>query len=658
MIDLTADQRTAVRFALALCREETFSTLDVDNRVTAKRLTAHQAVASGDAFFGSCRPEVWGIDIDGPSHPAVQYLRYVIAWTGVESLECLSGRGHHRHLFVAVKDEADRDFIQEQILVAFPNLPPEVIDWRRQRTGSAIRPPGAPHRFGGRSEPVIDIDEALEIVESWCELQQPAPASVENCRLALPLWAEAARGGDFAAATALGYAAPSKPDGTVDRSRVDMSLALAYVNANRPCEEFVADRRPGGRWPSGHAQHSSDPDGYLWRTFANAERRGPLIPSHRAGLDQLDRFVQTFESDPNLAGKDRQILMGVVSLCEAYGKTTVAFSYRQLVEASLGGLRTVSETIQSGRLSPYLSAPIEPTEEGWANTSEYRLLVLEALGKWSSLEQSGSHTPGTGRLDCSGDDPTLRIHPVFSDMAGGLGQKAFETLKSFSDCEGLTVAEAGRRATGRVGSTAHKKWAARFSEIGALVSDLERPKLKRRAAGFDWDAVAIELGVHDIRNRLAERHRRDRREFVRAKQQHGLSAAEAVDEFAALARGRAITNQADHADGRTAVRFGTDEIIGTDPVMVVRRSTNTGSCRACGCGGATLDPQIGLRRHHGCLFAPWMADIERRHGASIPDELIRRLSPITDWGEFGPDPSSPPGNVLELPAMPAHAVVA
>ena len=71
-----------------------------------------------------------------------------------------------------------------------------------------------------------------------------------------------------------------------------------------------------------------------------------------------------------------------------------------------------------------------------------------------------------------------------------------------------------------------------------------------------------------------------------------------------------------------------------------------------------MDPQIGLRRHHGCLFAPWMADIERRHGASIPDELIRRLSPVTDWGEFGPDPSSPPGNVLELPAMPAHAVVA
>jgi len=654
VIDLTADQRTAVRFALALCREETFSTLDVDNRVTAKRLTAHQAVASGDAFFGSCRPEVWGIDIDGPSHPAVQYLRYVIAWTGVESLECLSGRDDHRHLFVAVRDEADRDCIQEQIRIAYPNLPPGVIDWRRQRTGSPLRPPGAPHRSGGRSEPMIDADEALEIVESWCEPQTPAP--VERRRRALSEWCEAALQGELDRCDRL-KARPlgRKANGERDRSALDVSIALEYRNKGRSKSEFVSDRRPGGPFPSPKAVEVPDPDRYLDRQWESALSRPDPIASHRDGLDRLDEYVVAFEADPDLSSVERQVLHGFVRLAERYEKTVPAVAYRQLVEESLTSLDTVSASITSRRLSRYLSAPIEPSADDWNESPEYRLRVLETV---RSPFHEQSSLPPPVRTDCSSAELLrLRVHPVFCHhKRGGRGQACFETLTSFSDVEGRSVAEALRAAT-NVGRSAHREHTTWLTEIGALGPDPENPKLKRRVPGFDWDAIAVQRCVHDIRERLAKRHRDDRREMLRWKQQNGMSATDAVNEFAALARRRTLPDEADNAGVRTVVRFDTGEIIGTDPVMVGRGSTATGLFRACGCNGATMDPHIGLRRHHGCLFAPWMAEIERRHGASIPDELIKHPLPVPDWGNFRPEPNSLPGDVLELPNIPTHTVV-
>lgn len=171
---------------------------------------------------------------------------------------------------------------------------------------------------------------------------------------------------------------------------------------------------------------------------------------------------------------------------------------------------------------------------------------------------------------------------------------------------------------------------------------------------IDFDRLAEELGLFEMTDRRERQFLENRAlQAERRFHQGNLSRAEIVEERADIAIARQEQKRL-IAERRLSTRIDTvtGEILGTQPAAVARELRRPGSCRACGCGGATLDPQIGLRRHHGCLFAPWVAEIERRHGASIPDELIRRLSPITDWGEFGPDPSSPRAMSSSYPPCP------
>jgi hypothetical protein len=504
------------------------------------------------------------------------------------------------------------------------------VDWRLGEGGSPIRPPLSPHRRGGRSEPLGDAADALDEVLAWSPATQ---ASV------LPLWVEAVAVGDWASAERLGHSPSRKANGEVDRSGVDLSIALAFRNAGMKFPDFKRYREPGGTAPSPKAvERGAHSSVYLLKQWEAAMSRPPVGDQVKVGLDRLEELLWVLESDPALTLPDRQVLHGVIALARHLGKTSVAFSYREISEWSGASLGAVADSLTSGRLAGYLSAPVEPTESTWHGTRQYRLLVHEALGRVLPSTEQSFLSPPMVRQDCSQSGILLRTLPVFADRQEALGQKGYQALAGYSFEQARTRAEALALASD-IGQTVFYERSNQFVSLGILVPDPESPKRLRRAQYVDWDRVAKDLGVLELPGVRAARYREHRRRFVRDQQQDGdLSAAEAVDAFASLA-GSNPTRVPALANPRVPENVDpfTGEILraaGPAP-----SPHNAPICRCCGRPTDRIEPTTGLPWHDSCLMPAWIAAIEERHGATIPRWLLWPAR-LPDEGEFADIPRS------------------
>jgi hypothetical protein len=601
------DRQLQLDLALAVCREGSFMMIDQKNNRRSDALTAEAAVNDGGAYFGSTHPWIWAIDIDAPHHGSVSTLRSILDDLDVAFVECRSGgEDDRRHLFVHLGQElALRTRIQEEVLRAHPDVSSKVIDWRGQETGSAIRPPLAPHRLGGRSEPLIDAAEALAVLQSW---SPPGGMGVQE----LPSWVYAYMSGDWERAKKLGH----PPKNTRDRSAIDVSIALGFRNSGRSFSDFYEHRGPAGLYPSPKAVERGDrAHDYLWKQWSDAYRQPMPATMVRAGIDRLDDLLWVIDWDPDLELGERHTLAGIVELCRTYGKTSVAFSLRQLVEASLSSLGTVSRSLNSGRLSRYLGAQTRPSDESWNKTCQYQLLVLDALGSQVPILEQSDMSPPWVIQDCSTVGTPRRTHPMFANGRGVFGQTGYQTLISFDPLEPRTQTEAMNRSLD-VGRATFRKWVKEFQYYGILV-----PADGRRLVvnpDFDWDWLSELYQVHDLRDRLADRHDDDRRKYNDLQyQRRQISASELMDRTSTLV----ARKQSRERRRREALR---------PDVGVFERATASGRaeptfrhCRCCGIPTLDVEPETGLPWHQHCLMPAWIAQIEERHGIAIPEHLLR-----------------------------------
>lgn len=105
-----------------------------------------------------------GFDLDAKSGPAAEdagRLQAMLSKVGIEHVVCESGPSNGRHVWVALSEPVGADIVADLARLAkhvFPSL--DIAPLTNARTG-CLRPPGAPHRFGGASQVISGDLEAL-----------------------------------------------------------------------------------------------------------------------------------------------------------------------------------------------------------------------------------------------------------------------------------------------------------------------------------------------------------------------------------------------------------------------------------------------------------------------------------------------------------------
>jgi hypothetical protein len=648
-------------------------------------VTIAEAIASGRPFFGNTLPHIWAIDVDHPEHPSYEALLALLDANGLDFIVCDSGSRERsgRHVFVCVPTgSAYRQTISAEI----DRLHGKAVTWRLQRGGSPIRSPLGWHRNGVTwSEPEIDSGEALALVQSWYrEATGTEPGSPVK---ALPLWAEALRRGDYADCDRLRPLRPlaRKGNGHVDRSAADLALAHAYRNAGHTIDDYLADRLPGGRFPSPKAGERSQPERYLQQQWAAACERPAAAERFRAGLDRLDDFEQAVAMHPGMSRTVQKIIGALIATAEKLGKTTVGLSWTDMQEATGCARSTVSRALRQPAMRLFVEM-IRNREPGHVAT--YRLRVLETLAGWCKRATPHICTEGD-RLEryrnCTIPEPN---HPLFWERPEALRGTGYRTLVTFDTAEPRTKAEAMRQRSG-VSERTWKTKAAELQRAGIIVPTEPAGARFVIAPGINWDALAMGRGLlhaqtEHVERLNAQRHDRIEALYVRgwisdeeAAQRHesvdkrAISPAEVID----FETGEILSSASLHQESLQRERTGTLEAPeglsvperpsaavygavvdferfeghkapGQEVAEIVKShssqtpykadspvadaTANPFRCACCGHQTDRLEPVTGLPWHGHCLMPRWLVSYYDPLGFTVPAHLIANPQPVVD----------------------------
>ncbi|MGE0306416.1 MAG: hypothetical protein AB7Q27_11715 [Acidimicrobiia bacterium] len=634
----------------------------------ARRVTAEQAVESGRPYLGRTLPWVWAIDIDidTSSREGGEVLRAVLGQLELAGLDeyflCDSGRPGYRHVFVYEPEGAEARRALAEAVRAF--VSPGVVDFRLQATGAAIRPPGAPHRFGGRSMPVDGVDEALEVLRAWWARHgvfdhdvQPGPTkgsladlSARDRALLRNDWAEADR---------IGPPVPRR-GASVDRSAVDISLAQSLRCIGWTREDFVRARAPGGEFPSSKALERNDPETYLGRQWDWAGEHD-MTSVQRAGLARLGEFQQAFvvSNHRGLSMVARRVLSAVIAIADARGRTALNVGWREIRELTGAGNGPIGSALDELKLCGLIGVGRVASEGRFSGQATGVRLNISALDRLEVGQNSALSVTPNPVVAPFRPTPTLH-HPAF--WPGGLKPTGWETLIHLSDCEARSLAELEARSG--VSRETLKRRLPELVAAGAVVrvGTERRPKYVANP-DFDFDRYAADQGLLERQRQLELEHIEDRREFIGYQMNTGaISAREALERFGKLParpESRPVSRSPIVANDRLIDPFTGVILDGTSvvPLMVVEAAPEPTSrhCRCCGRPSARVHPTVGLPWHDGCLMPVWVARIERRNGVEIPDDLVAppQPAPIDPW-EIDP----PVARMVPLGRRPELAVAA
>lgn len=629
------------RLALLTCQEHRFRLYLGDGTNTPRpgNVSAKEAVRSGGPFFGFTLPHVWGIDVDldvtTPDGERVRrQLLALLDSAGLdEVIECWSGQPGHLHVFVYEPGDVDRKRIAEHFRADVDSR----VDFRLQKGGSPIRPPGAPHRLDShmRSTPDIGWREAIEMFEDWAERaghvprRSESPTAVTGSLNDLSERDQALRRSDWMTADKVGPPVPRHGD-RVDRSAVDIALAAGFLSAGLTVEDFVQDRMPMGSCPSPRALDEADPEGYLRSQFDWALTH-PLWSKTTVGLADLDEFefLTVYRNLLDLDLTARTLLSAMCAKATSLGRTRFDWDRRDMNESTDLGMGPIATA--TGRLEKAGVVRRRPASRvGFADNYQLNVVsITERLNECKNRTHTVTSEQTLYELFLHLPPP---FHPAYS--RAGLKRTAWSVLLCFTIDEPRTVTEASK-----LGGPCLRTFRDRAKElraIGALVSPdggssyIVDPE-------FNFDQYADDRGLWDRRLRRAHKHDEERRVFTRnaqTDQVDPLTAAESLERFARIStrqRQCIRPTQVVLGDGRS-VNPHTGEIAVAEPELPINTAPQL--CRACGRPTSTIGQDTGLPLHDGCLYPPWVARIERRHGVSIPDHLVKPLlSP--DQGEFG-----------------------
>jgi hypothetical protein len=382
------------------------------------------------------------LDARGVLDPAADagQIRALLTASGINFIEATSGPTGGRHLIARFDDPLPADLVQglaTHLRSRYaPSLDPSPLC--NPRTG-ALRPPGSPHRSGGRSTLVTPLPDAYQALQAG------------NRRDAFDRLYSIA-GVPTVGAGTVARAAPRVPrplskrirqleicgdeSGEFrDRSSLAAAICLGYVNAGRPVEEFVEAALDASRLGLDHLRRVRTDGGFRHRNHAEIRSAAmrmwnrrtafatayPIAVQSRASTDtqyHVDAILRAMESVPQRWGgqggtRDRAVLASLLDLVLRTGILDIAASHRSMAERS--GLtrsaagRAFQRLVSDGWL-------VKVTESLGINAAIYRA----AIPGLADVAVVGSLNPAPLTSESLHTAVVIRTHDALS--TAGLGR--------------------------------------------------------------------------------------------------------------------------------------------------------------------------------------------------------------------------------------------
>jgi DNA-binding transcriptional ArsR family regulator len=365
-----------------------------------------------------------------------------------------SGPAGGQHVFATFTDEGLSEVLGYRLVDALGQVAPSLdrSPMTNVRTG-LIRPPGSPHRRGGRSELLGDRADAVSRLRAG---NPPAAA----LRLAQLLGVDAsAPGPGSPGSTGPRRRRPLSPEvtrllrqGDVDgrcasRSECAYRVALGMVNAGQALEDFVqavtSPCSPGlehcRTWPDGTARVPAQvlalcarlwkaAELYAMRSPARAGARDPEVSALVASVaTAADEAPQYWSGLPGPTA--RAVLSAVLALIARSGKAEVSAGQRQLAEMAGVARPTAASAVKRLLRTGWLEV-VQPSEGTLATTYRVRLPAapqpsVPAVDGARQPESPGP-MPTTARpappqlFDLDDTDLPLALHPQGVGVAPGV----------------------------------------------------------------------------------------------------------------------------------------------------------------------------------------------------------------------------------------------
>ena len=353
------------------------------------------------------------IDLDGKLGDAESDAASIAARmrdVGVEPLVCASGSPGARHVFVTLDPPMPDRLVRplrDFLLAEFASIDPACL-----LPDSTIRPPLAPHRHGGRSQPLIPTDQALTVLRSKtgysgfrgllvafgmdpaeASLRVPTGRTLDQAFRALsPTYQRMLRTGEKA-----------RLDTT--RSGVEYSIMLSAAHAGLELYDLqrlllLPGNAGGERYRERYDQDRTSARRELARQWSKVgDQVGAPVP-----LDDLDAFhdlVSEREFYGQSGGTDLAVLRAMESIAREARSSTPSASLRQIAEKAQAHHPTISRSV--GRLAEggffvYQPAPSKQLASSFILNCHDRTTITYPI-KEETVQDRTTITPGGGIVD-------------------------------------------------------------------------------------------------------------------------------------------------------------------------------------------------------------------------------------------------------------------
>lgn len=372
-------------------------------------------------------------DLDASKGDAVQdlcALEQVLGQAGLDYVTTRSGPSGGRHLFLPLQRLVPVDARIELAGQLQARLPSLDVSTLADNEFAAIRPPGAPHRSGGRSEVDGDLDVALAILN-----RGNAPTGIVTLlrNLSVPLWR-----GELVTTFPLG------------RSELQTMLGERYgvlsgdlppsgkdtSSSARICEVMRVMLRSGATWAqAAHAlrglatervqrqRRRQSWDSYLYDEYCRVTKFLAARPDFtgptdaRVFLHELREAAARCRWPGPKGTSELRVLTALIGVGLELGRIEFGISQRQLTERTGAmGRRTVGNALK--RLDGVWLA-VTPRRDGKPSTVRLRMPSAAQLH-----QRAIQHLTSTGGSDMNGSRVQLGTGSVLHEAFGTCGLAA------------------------------------------------------------------------------------------------------------------------------------------------------------------------------------------------------------------------------------------
>jgi len=360
-----------------------------------------------DIYAKSCDPELTS-----------DQIKALLTQAGVRLVECRSGPEGSGHIFATWQERIPHSQMW-RVFRAFTekvDLPIDSSPMRNPKEG-CIRPPLSKHYSWGRSRPVCDVYEALDVLETgnppeaWQALAKTLGVPLLSPRMEELLFHSDAQG--------------RYPSG----SEMTQAVVMAHVNVGSTVEKCLEDLLDPNNEGGEEARSQRNPQKYIAHCWENAQEwaaQHPLVstrPKTPAALATIRDAVEMYPWKGQAGQTNWAVLNAHLQIAERVGRIRYNASVRDLAQlAGVSSTETVTMANRRLRKRGWLTS-FHRTGVGKAALWELRI-PNDLRSVHTSLSEHETYGRNGGKESLiRPEDRQLQSHDIWR-RSGGLGKGA------------------------------------------------------------------------------------------------------------------------------------------------------------------------------------------------------------------------------------------